>query len=41
MSFFFLFISPVQWNWRKAQNRFLLESSVDGEEGGGKGRRKK
>jgi hypothetical protein len=25
MSFLLLLISALQWNWRKAQNRFCLE----------------
>jgi hypothetical protein len=31
MSFLLLLISTLQWNWRKAQNRFCLEAK--GEEG--------
>jgi hypothetical protein len=41
MSFLLLLISTLQWNWRKAQNRFYLEGSGEGEEGGGRGRREK
>jgi hypothetical protein len=31
MSFLLLLISTLQWNWRKAQNRFCLEAR--GQEG--------
>jgi hypothetical protein len=36
MSFLLLLISSLQWNWRKAQNRFYLE--VRGKRGEDRGR---
>jgi hypothetical protein len=41
MSFLFLLISTLQWNWRKPQSRFFLEGR--GREGKGRscGRREK
>jgi hypothetical protein len=32
MSFLLLLISTLQWNWRKAQNRFCLEAGLGGRE---------
>jgi hypothetical protein len=34
MSFFLMLISTLQWNWRKAQNKFCLEGGGWGKEGG-------
>jgi hypothetical protein len=31
MFFLLLLISTLQWNWRKAQNRFCLEARGEGE----------
>jgi hypothetical protein len=40
MTFFLLFISTLQRNWRKAQNRFCLEGRGGGERvGAGAGER--
>jgi hypothetical protein len=41
MSFLILLISTLQWNWKKAQNRFCLEGKGLGGEGGSGGRREK
>jgi hypothetical protein len=35
MSFLLLLISTLQWNWRKAQNRFCLEMRGEVERGAG------
>jgi hypothetical protein len=40
MYFLLLLISPLQQNWRKAQNRFCLEGG-EGREGEGGSRREK
>jgi hypothetical protein len=37
MSFLLLLISTLQWNWRKAQNRFCLEGRGEGNRGSGQG----
>jgi hypothetical protein len=41
MSFLLLLISALQWNWRKAPNKFCLEGKEEGAEGGSGGRREK
>jgi hypothetical protein len=41
MSFLLLLISTLQWNWRKAQNRFFLKGRGEMGEGEGGGRREK
>jgi hypothetical protein len=41
MSFLLFLISTLQWNWRKAQNRFCLEARGVGREGGAWSKREK
>jgi hypothetical protein len=40
MYFLLLLISTLQWNWRKVQNRFCLESGGEGGKGDGDRREK-
>jgi hypothetical protein len=37
MSFLFLLVSTLHWNWRKAQNRYCLEERGEEMRGWGQG----